>query len=411
MRRNTLALLGGRPVRTRPLDIPSWPPVTKTGERALTAAYRSGKWSFGGPVEQALAREFAAYHGAKHGVFMANGTVTLQCALAACGVGRGDEVIVPALTWIATAMAAHYVGARPVFVDVERTTLCIDAGKFEEAITPRTRAVIPVHLYGSMADLDAIRRIAKRHGIAVIEDCAHMQGGKWKGRGVGSWGDVGSFSFQESKTVAAGEGGICITSDDGIASRLYRIKHIGYDMQSARGQAAAGPPPGLVCYNFRGTEFQAAILRDQLRGLPRLIARYNRGADRLRGILRGTPGVRIQARGRRADPQGYYGWTVMFDEGPLSGVPLPGIQEALRAEGVGNFVMTYGPVYRHVLWNLPRGRFRIAAGGGCPVAEGTGTERALMMHHWALGSPAGTLDAIGRALVKVARNATALKLK
>jgi dTDP-4-amino-4,6-dideoxygalactose transaminase len=390
------------------LDIPRWPPVTKTGERALVAAYRSGKWSFNGPVEQALAREFAAYHGAKHGIFMANGTVTLQCALAVCGVGRGDEVIVPALTWIATAMAVHYVGAKPVFADVEPTTLCLDPAAFEEAITARTRAVVPVHLYGSMADLDAIRRIARRRGIAVIEDCAHMQGGKWKGRGVGSWGNVGSFSFQESKTLACGEGGICITSDDGIASRLYRMKHIGYDMHSFQGQAAGGPPPGLVCYNFRGTEFQAAILRDQLGKLPRLIARYNRSADRLGRILRGTPGVRIQARGRRASPQGYYGWVVMFDEGPTADVPLGSIQEALRAEGVGCFMKTYGPVYRHVLWNLPRGRYRIA-GGRCPVAEETGTKRALVLHHWVLGSPAGTIDAIGKALVKVARNAKALR--
>ncbi len=240
-----LALLGGKPVSTPINGIP-WPPTSeKTGDK-LKELYLSRKWSFNSPSEQEFEKAYAKYHGAKHGIFMVNGTVTLECALEALGIGEGDEVVVPALTWIATAMAVRYVGAKPVFVDIEPTTLCMDPKKFEKAINPRTKAVIPVHLYGSMADLDKIIKIAKRQRLAVVEDCAHMQGGVWNGRGVGSWGDVGSFSFQQSKTVSAGEAGICLTNDDRLADRLFRTKHIGYPNGAGQGGAKHGPPEGLT---------------------------------------------------------------------------------------------------------------------------------------------------------------------
>jgi L-glutamine:2-deoxy-scyllo-inosose/3-amino-2,3-dideoxy-scyllo-inosose aminotransferase len=229
-----LALLGGKPVAPRLSPMP-WPPADPATAKALARAYLSRQWSFNGPAEQRFAADFAAYCGAKHGIFMANGTVTLEAALTAHHIGKGDEVIVPALTWIATAMAAHYVGAKVVLVDIEPTTLCLDPKQVEEAITPRTRAIIPVHLYGSMADLEALCRIARRHRLVVIEDCAHAHGGMWNGRGVGSWGHVGSFSFQQSKTMASGEGGICLTNDDKIADRLYRFKHIGYAAHTPQG--------------------------------------------------------------------------------------------------------------------------------------------------------------------------------
>lgn len=191
-----LAVHGGESLCREPLQQPAFPPVDETTAQALAQLYLSRNWSFGGPEETAFAAEYAEYHGARHGIFMANGTVTLQCALDALGVGAGDEVIVPGMTWLATATAVLDTGATPVFVDVQPDTICLDPKAFEAAITPKTRVVISVHLYGSTADLDAIIEIAKRHNIAVIEDCAHAQGGVWNGRGVGSWGDVGSFSFR-----------------------------------------------------------------------------------------------------------------------------------------------------------------------------------------------------------------------
>ena len=406
-RTSELAVSGGTPVCSEPLQPPPWPPVSEHTADRLRDLYLSGGWSFNSEAEQEFERAFAGYHGAKHGIFMVNGTVTLQCALGALGIGTGDEVIVPALTWMATAMAVHYVGATPVFVDIEPDTLCLDPQKTREAITERTRAVIPVHLYGSMADLDVVLDLAAEHDLAVIEDCAHMQGGKWRGRGVGSWGNVGSFSFQQSKTLSSGEGGICLTNDDDLADRLYRQKHIGYGRGLKQGEVDAGPPPGLTCHNFRGTAFQAAIVDEQLKGLEALIERYEKAAGLLCDRLAGVHGVRVQTRGRQASPQGYYSLAMLFDEGPIAAVPGSAIREALLAEGLP-VSRSYGPVYRHTLYNVDTSQYRIA-GGTCPVAEGTGADRLAQLWHPWLSAGEKTLRTIGDIVAKVAENAEALE--
>ncbi|MEI6421817.1 MAG: aminotransferase class I/II-fold pyridoxal phosphate-dependent enzyme, partial [Lentisphaerota bacterium] len=333
---------------------------------------------------------------------MVNGTVTLECGLLALGVGKGDEVIIPALTWIATATAVRDVGAKPVFVDIEPTTLCMDPAKFEKAITPKTKAVIPVHLYGSMADLDQIIKIAKKHKLGVIEDCAHMQGGIWNGRGAGSWGDVGSFSFQQSKTVSAGESGICLTNDDELADRLFRAKHIGYPNGVAQGAAKNGPPPGLRCHNYRGNAFQALILTEQVKGLKKLIDTYNRSAAEIEKTVAGLKGVRVQARGRMANPQGYYCFVLIFDSAPMKNIPLSTIIAALGAEGLG-CGGTYGPVYKHLLFNMGKNDYRID-GGSCPVAEGIGTLNSVCISHPVLGNDIKTISKICAIITKVVEN-------
>ncbi len=401
---SSLALLGGTPVVNAPLCAPAWPPVSERAAERLVEIYRSREWSFNAPAEQEFEKAFATYHGAKHGVFMVNGTVTLQCALGALGVGPGDEVIVPALTWMATAMAVHYTGATPVFVDIAPDTLCLDPEKTRQALTSRTRAIIPVHLYGSMADLDAILGLAREHGLRIIEDCAHMQGGKWRGRGVGSWGDIGSFSFQQSKTVSSGEGGICLTNDDELADRLYRQKHIGYGRGMKQGQADAGPPAGLTCYNYRGNAFQAAILQDQLQDLPQRIKKYETAAERLYHRLENVPGVRIQSRGKQASPQGYYALTCIFDGEPAALVPSGHLQQALRAEGL-HCMGSYGPVYGHMLYNMPKTSYRVSGDEGCPVAEQAGTRHSVCLFHAWLSSDDPTMDAIGEIIAKVATHA------
>lgn len=401
-----LALLGGSPVAPEGVQGPVWPPISDAGEATLVEIYRSRNWSFGGPHEMKFAKEFAEAHDAKYGVFMANGTVTLQCALGAYGIGAGDEVIIPALTWPATAMAVLYLGATPVFVDVEASTLCLDPQAFEAAITPKTKAVIPVHIYGSMANLDEILAIAKKHNLVVVEDCAHAHGGKWNGKGVGSLGDVGSFSFQQSKTMASGEGGICITNDEEIAERLYRSKHIGYGDGSKQGVFAGGPPEGLICYNFRGTEFQAAILQDQLNNLDELIETYNQSAAKIEARLADIPGARVQSRGERSTRQSYYTLAVVFDEAPTKDIPLSRLLEAIGAEGfwVGG---TYGCVYNHALWNIAPEKFRVA-NGGCPISETIGSQRTVVVPHQFLGGEDAMIEAIGDIFAKVAQGASQL---
>ena len=257
-----LAVNGGSKVITRTLRdrVPPWPPVYPRVPGRLREVYLSRAWSFNGTCEQQFCKAFAEYHGADHGVFMVNGTVTLECILAALGIGPGDEVIVPALTWLATAMAALYLGRHSRLCRYRAGYVVFGPGKGEKGHHPKTKAIIPVHLYGSMADLEALLALSRKHGLPVIEDCAHAHGGTWAGKGVGSLGVAGSFSFQQSKTLPSGEGGICITRDADLAARLYRLKHIGYDFLSGQGKAASAPPSGLVCHNYRGTEFEAAIL-------------------------------------------------------------------------------------------------------------------------------------------------------
>jgi len=360
-----------------------WPPVYQETAEKLKAIYMSGKWSFNGPHEQEFSRKFAKYCGARHGVFMINGTVTLESALHALGVKAGDEVIVPGNTWLATAMAAVYLGAIPVFVDVEPDTLCLDPEKVRKAINSKTKAIIPVHLFGSMADMDKFMEISKEFNIPVIEDCAHAQGGVWDGKGLGSIGHVGSFSFQQSKTLSAGESGICLTNNDELADKLFRIKHIGYSAGQKQGMAASGPQEGLICHNYRGLEFNAAILLDAMKHLNAQTVLRDKNAMYFTELIKDIPGITVQARGRKADRQGYYNFVLLLQPSKLkSGITIKEVQAALGAEGVGCGIGGYGPVYKHMLWSVPKSKFKIHSND---VVEDVCTNRQMgLMHSWLL---------------------------
>ncbi|MCI5778572.1 MAG: DegT/DnrJ/EryC1/StrS family aminotransferase [Lentisphaeria bacterium] len=380
-----LAVNGGTPLYQRgEYQHMLWPPVNEETADRMRELYLSRAWSFNSKCEQDFENEFAKIHDAEYGIFMVNGTVTLEAALAALAIGPGDEVIIPALTWVATAMAAKYVGAKIVMADIDPETLTLDPAAFEAAITPRTKAVIPVHLYGSMADLEKICAIADRHHIAVVEDCAHMQGGKWAGRGVGSWGSIGSFSFQQSKMLSGGEGGICITNDPQLAERLYRFKHIGYSRYDRQGSAATPPPPGLVCHNYRGQAFSALALSGQLPGLPDVLNRCEAYYNRFCAGIADIPGIRVQKHGRLATRQGYYGFGIMFEGEPWLQAEPARIWAAIEAEGVP-FEFNYGPVYRHRLFNLGTEDYRLPE-GGCPITE-TLYQRLMGIKHYNMYYP------------------------
>ena len=359
---NTLAVNGGTPVFSEPKTFAPWPPVyPETGDK-LREIYMSANWSFYGPVESDFEKKFADYHNAEYGIFMVNGTTTLECALAALGVGPGDEVIVPSWTWMATGMAPIYLGATPVFVDGEKDTFCIDPEAFEAAITPRTKAVIPVHLFGSMADMDRICAIAEKHGIAVIEDCAHAHGGKWNGKGVGSFGKVGSFSFQQSKIMTSGEGGLCTANDPKIFETICRLKHIGYAPGGRRGVAAGGKPEmGLLCHNYRATEFQAQILLDQLDHLEADSIYRSENAEYLRKKLEAIPGLKTQAPGRCATMQSYYVFGITVDPEVLKpGLTKADVVAAINAEGANEVFGGWGAVtYEQNLWNVAPEKYRV----------------------------------------------------
>lgn len=363
-----LAIDGGSKLFAENVDLGMWPPVYPEVAQKLAQLYMTHKWSFYGPEEMKFAAAFSQYHGARFGTFMINGTATLETALKALGIGPGDEVIVPAWTWLATGMAPLYVGATPVFVDSEKDTFCMDPAAFEAAITPRTKAVMPVHLFGSMADLDRICAIAEKHGIKVIEDCAHAHGGKWNGKGVGSFGTVGSFSFQQSKIMTAGEGGMCITSDEELFDRIGRYSHIGYGLGAKQGKPATPPPVNLDSRNYRCTEFQALILNDQLERLEADSQRRMANADWLHAELNAIPGLATQKPGRCATTQSYYVFAITVDPAMLKeGKTRDDVIAAVNAEGVPEVFAGWGAVaYKHRLWNAAPDRYRVSS---CEVAE------------------------------------------
>ncbi|MCQ2378839.1 MAG: DegT/DnrJ/EryC1/StrS family aminotransferase [Victivallaceae bacterium] len=399
-----LAISGGEKLYpdVKALNVPDWPPRTDKMRKRLLEVFESGAWSFNSPAEQQFEAEFAEFQNARYGIFMANGTVTLECALLAFGVGPGDEVIVPAFTWMATALAASYVGATPVFVDIEPDTFCMDPAKMEAAITPKTKAVIPVHAYSSMADMDKIMAIARKHNLKVIEDSAHAHGTKWNGRGAGSIGDVGSFSFQQSKTMCSGEGGICTTNDPEIAEKLFLLKHIGYVRGNKQGGGSQKPPQGLLCHNYRCTAFQAALLAEELKDFPERAARCAENAEYIRRYVDSMPGLKMQARGRLADPQSFYILSIHFDPEVFEGIRRDAMIAACGAEGAMIGGGGHLPVYSQQLFNLRADQYRFGDPAGCPVTEKIAWH-TIGMSHPALVSRESA-EATIRTLEKVCAN-------
>ncbi|MFD2327832.1 DegT/DnrJ/EryC1/StrS family aminotransferase [Cohnella sp. GCM10020058] len=342
-----LAIHGGAAVGA--LNVPAWPIFGERELELVTDVVSSGNWGFLGPKEQEFEALFARFCGAGYGVAVANGTVSLKLALEALGIGPGDEVIVPGMTWQATATAVLDVNAVPVLVDAEPDTYTIDPRAIEAAITTRTRAIIPVHLYGRIADMDAIMRLADRYRLHVVEDCAHQHGSEWKGRPVGSIGSVGSFSFQSSKIINAGEGGFLTTNSGKLSDLMQSLKMCGRD-------ARAGAPV-MHSGNYRMTEFQAAILIAQLGRLEAQNAERDRNAIELERALSELPGLRPLYRSPNITKQSYYCLTIRYDREAWDGIPKDAFMAALVAEleGTLNCSNVYEPLNASPFYN-PRNK-------------------------------------------------------
>lgn len=337
---SVLAINGGEAELARCGEFPQWPRVRDGDEAALLAVLHSGSWgSTAGDQVVRFQEEFALYQGAGEGIALANGTLAIVAALRACGVGLGDEVIVPPYTFIATASAPLLVGAVPVFADVDPESHLLSPAAVRAAITPRTRAVIPVHLGGRAADMDEFRQIAAEHDLRLIEDCAQAVGTRYKGAGVGAIGDVGTFSFQSSKNMTAGEGGAVTTSDSSMGERLYSMINVGrvrgggwYEHQS-------------VGYNLRMTEFQGALLRRQLHHHPADQEVRESNARLLEEELRGVQGLHLSAQDPHLTTHGRHLHLMRVPE--LGRLGLRDIAvEALKAEGVGA-ATGYVPLHRN----------------------------------------------------------------
>lgn len=320
------AILGGTPVRTKPF--PSWPVLDREEEKAILAVLRSGRWNRGSAVER-FEGEYAKLLGAGGCLATANGTSALLCGLHALDVGPGKEVIVPPYTFVATINVVLDAGAIPVFVDTDVETFQIDARKIEAAITPRTAAIMPVHLGGNVADMGAILAIGRKHKLPVIEDACQSHLAEWKGKLVGSLGTWGAFSFQASKNLNSGEGGALVSSDPEVIERAYTFHNNGRGRKGGNGFSYTRQ--GL---NLRLTEFQAALLLSQMARLDRQSQRRSENAEHLTKLLSDIPGIRPARQYEGTTRNAYHLYMFRYDPSQFAGLSRAKFLEALRAEGI-----------------------------------------------------------------------------
>jgi dTDP-4-amino-4,6-dideoxygalactose transaminase len=375
-----LALDGGPAVRSAPF--PSWPVWDERDERAVLEALRSGRWgAHGGTRVSEFGRRFAELHQAQHAVCVTNGTAALEVALRAVGVGPLDEVIIPPYTFVATATAVLAIGAIPVFCDILPETYLIDAADAERRVTPRTRAIVAVHIAGQPADLDAVGAVAGRHGLKVVEDAAQAHGAAWRGRRVGAIGDAGTFSFQSSKNLNAGEGGIVLSDDRAVAERAWSLANVGRIPDGAWYQHEA------MGFNLRLTELQGALLLAQMERLPEQFERRERNAALLDRELARIPGIAPQARDERVTGHAHHLYVMRYDGAAFGGRPREWFLRALRAEGVPCSPGYTTPLYRmNAVVNERLKWATIARDCGRPVAlPATAEEEALPVTEKACG--------------------------
>lgn len=344
-----LAIEGGRPITKSKFPDP-YPLIGKEEIDAVLGVLRSKKLSgYPGPKIQEFERKFAEYHGVKHAIATSCGTSALTLALYSAGVGFGDEVIVPPYTFIASASSILLCNAVPVFSDIDPEMMTIDPAKVEENITSRTKAIMPVHLYGQPCDMDPLIEVAKRHGLLVMEDCAQAHSAAYRGKLVGTLGDVGCFSFQISKNMMTAEGGMMITGRDDIAEKARMLRH----------QGAIGYEIAQMGLRVDMTEMQAALGIVQLRKLDGFTKKRIRSAAHLTENLRGIPGIRpplIPSYIKNV----YHIYVWQIDDERL-GISKEQFVKALREEGI-----PASPIYTRPLYDEPIFRDRVGRGRGFP---------------------------------------------
>ncbi len=414
-----LAILGGKPVVGKSVKWAKWPVSDEEDAKLVAKITRSNRWSFDGPVEWEFAEKFTAYQTAKYGLCCANGTVGIQIALEALGVGAYDEVIVPGMTWQATAAACADVNAVPVLVDVEPDTWNLDLDKVEAAITPKTRAVIVVHLYGCVTDLDRLQRICKKHKLFLIEDCAHQHGTFWKGKGVGSLGDVSSWSFQESKVLSSGEGGFNMCKTKELFYKIYSLRNCGRPYPAEPPvfglKKAVAMDTALQSGNYRLTEWQAALLLGGLRRLDKQVKDRDANAIYLNSLLAQIPGVLTMRRRPQVTQQSYFNFAFRLDTKEL-GVTNKQFCQALNAElGMPDeFEPPYEPLNNCGLFKpLTKTRHNLGAAYvkalnpkryALPVCTEANKESGVTAHHQILMNKKGDMEVFAAAVKKIVDN-------
>lgn len=397
-----LAILSGTPTRIEPY--PQWPVFDERDIAAVTTVIRSGQWGgfpYPGPQSIEFIRRFTELQGGGYPVLMINGTVTMEVALRAANVGWGDEVIVPALTFQATAAAPMAAGAIPVIVDIDPGNYCMDPKKVEAAITPHTKAIIPVHLGAQMADMDALMDIAKRHNLIVVEDSAHAHGAKWQGRGAGTFGHFGSFSMQSSKILTTGEGGILLCRTPELADRAASIIDCGRPHDPDGIETTMGS-------NYRLPEIQAALGNVAIERFPAQLKQREEMLAYLEESLSEVPGVRLLRKDPRHTTRSFYRYGFAINPDMFGGERL-GVIAALQAEGI-DAEEGYAPMNRYDLFQptnsklpVPSAfpeRFNLAA-LSMPEAERAGERESIWLDERVFRAGPKGIDDVALALHKI----------
>ncbi len=410
-----LAITGGEPLRKTPFT--AWPMSTKEEAAALEDVLTSTKWGgqpFPGKHATAFAKKFAQVHTAKYAQCVNTGTVAIQAALKAVGIRPGDEVIVPAYTWEGTVGPVLLINAVPVFVDVDANTYCLDAKLIEKAVTPKTRAILPVHLGMRFADMDEILRIAQKHNLKVIEDCAHAHGGMWKGKGAGSMGDLGAFSFQSSKLITSGEGGAVITNN------LEYMELVQSYINAGRASLSDQFHHRIIGFNYRLGEFQAAVLGPQLERLPQQAAIRENNMKHFEDRLQGTPGIALLKPDPRITRLAPYGYVFKYFADKVKDTPRAAFVAALQLEGIPCDGLFYEPVYKSSLFPVDSADFPALSWGrekpldlrnmySCPEADRAAYHEAVWFPHQNFLGSTADVDAIADAIHKVLANIEELR--
>jgi dTDP-4-amino-4,6-dideoxygalactose transaminase len=384
--KQSLAINGGP--KTIDKEFP-WPVLDESDVKVVTDITRSGLWGNPNCADRVklLEDEFASYCGTKYALTCVNGSVALRLALIACGVRPGDEVIVPPYTFIATASVVLEANCVPVFVDIDPDTYNIDPAEIEKAITPRTKAVIPVHFAGQACDMDRIMAIAAKHSLTVIEDACHGHGAEYKNRKLGSIGHAGCFSFQSSKNLTSGEGGMIVTNDEALYDMMNSLRNVG---RVKGGQWYEHYNPGC---NYRITQLQSVLLSNQLKRLEEQTRRRHDNGTYLNSLLDGIDGIQPLARDRGETLHSYHIYIFRYDKSAFNNLPKAEFAEALAAEGVPCFMGYPQPLYKQPLFQQKN--FMCYAipeevdysGVHCPVTEKACYEEAVwILQHSMLGT-------------------------
>nr|WP_220472665.1 DegT/DnrJ/EryC1/StrS family aminotransferase [Spirosoma foliorum] len=395
-----LAIQGGPKSVTKTFP---WPIYDETEVQAVANIVRSGQWGNPDCADEVARFEqaFAAYCGSKYAVSCVNGSVSLRLALIACGLRPGDEVIVPPYTFIATASVVLEINCVPVFVDIDPDTYNLDPARIEAAITEKTRAIIPVHFAGLACDMDAILTIAQRHNLRVIEDAAHAHGAEYKGRKLGSIGDAGSFSFQSSKNLTSGEGGIVITNDDALYEAMNSLRNVG---RSPSGQWYDHFNPGC---NYRITQLQAVLLSEQLKRLDEQTITRNENGLYLNGLLADIEGVTPLSRGEVAIRHCYHLYIFKYDKTKFGQLPKKDFVAMLSAEGVPCSGGYPHPLYKQPVFQQKNFMCYAIPDSvdytqvNCPEAERACADEAVWVFQHAMLGTREDMESFARAIRKI----------